>query len=331
MNKKFIRITALILCAVMILGMVPLLARAEDGLIKLGTPADLKWGYRAVWAPDPETGEGTWSLEAGHPGYASWEVTAPVPARYDLNFYQITDKEVIRVDGTSWSFDAAEEEKYCSAYCFELSDPESGTYYFTVTALSDNMTYTDSNTAVSDVWYYEKPAARLDPCTNVRFDDSYHVTWDGPAEREYLYGYQMEWFYSPSESEEPHILRWFWYGFDAPETTLPDDVFQDPGDGYYYFRVRALSKDITKYCNSDWTELTLAYHIAEDEPDVSGDLDHNGVIDDSDVEQLLWHTLFPENYKIHGSADFNHDGAVNDSDVAYLLWHTLFPENYPLT
>ena len=61
-----------------------------------------------------------------------------------------------------------------------------------------------------------------------------------------------------------------------------------------------------------------------------GDMDGDGVVDDSDVARLLWYTLFSDAYEIKGDADFNHDGAVDDADVAYLLWYTLFPELYPI-
>ena len=61
-----------------------------------------------------------------------------------------------------------------------------------------------------------------------------------------------------------------------------------------------------------------------------GDVSGDGIVDDSDVALLLWHTLFPEQYEIQGAADFNADGMTDDADVAYLLWHTLFPEQYPI-
>ena len=63
---------------------------------------------------------------------------------------------------------------------------------------------------------------------------------------------------------------------------------------------------------------------------IPGDMDGDGVLDDKDVAQLLWHTLFPDSYEIAGNADFTGDGQVDDADVAYLLWHTLFPEKYPI-
>ena len=62
-----------------------------------------------------------------------------------------------------------------------------------------------------------------------------------------------------------------------------------------------------------------------------GDLDGDDLVTDSDVIYLLWHTVFPTDYPLHGNADFNKDGSVTDADVIYLLWHTVFPGDYPLT
>ena len=61
-----------------------------------------------------------------------------------------------------------------------------------------------------------------------------------------------------------------------------------------------------------------------------GDMDGDGNVDETDVIQLLWYILFPDDYEIIGDADFNHDGNVDEDDVIYLLWYTLFPEDYPI-
>lgn len=63
---------------------------------------------------------------------------------------------------------------------------------------------------------------------------------------------------------------------------------------------------------------------------IAGDMDQSGIVDNKDVETLLWHTLFPEDYPINGNADFDGNGVVDNKDVETLLWHTLFPEDYPL-
>lgn len=63
---------------------------------------------------------------------------------------------------------------------------------------------------------------------------------------------------------------------------------------------------------------------------VPGDLTEDGVVDNLDVEFLLWHTLYPEDYPITGTGDFDGNSVVDNKDVEYLLWHTLYPEDFPL-
>ena len=88
--------------------------------------------------------------------------------------------------------------------------------------------------------------------------------------------------------------------------------------------------------DASWTAVIPTVHGSVtwisygEEEIIPGDMDGDGVLDDKDVAQLLWHTLFPASFAICGDADFNHDGVVDDADVAYLLWHTLFPNAFPL-
>lgn len=61
-----------------------------------------------------------------------------------------------------------------------------------------------------------------------------------------------------------------------------------------------------------------------------GDFDSNGVIDNLDVECLLWYTLFPEELTLNSSGDMDGNQQVDNKDVEYLLWHILYPQDYPL-
>ena len=63
---------------------------------------------------------------------------------------------------------------------------------------------------------------------------------------------------------------------------------------------------------------------------ISGDMDGNGQVDNKDVEYLLWHTLYPEDFPLPVNGDFDGNNAVDNKDVEYLLWHTLYPEDFPL-
>lgn len=85
--------------------------------------------------------------------------------------------------------------------------------------------------------------------------------------------------------------------------------------------------------NPTWTEDKLQNYGGnitwmpfDSRVDLNGDL----VVDDGDVEVLLWHTLFPEAYPISINADLTKDGQVDDADVEFLLWHVLFPDAYPI-
>jgi hypothetical protein len=69
---------------------------------------------------------------------------------------------------------------------------------------------------------------------------------------------------------------------------------------------------------------------AEGNEGLRGDFTSDGILDNDDVEALLWGILFPGSYEVAGEADFNKDGFVDEKDVEQLLWYTLFPEVYPL-
>lgn len=64
---------------------------------------------------------------------------------------------------------------------------------------------------------------------------------------------------------------------------------------------------------------------------IPGDFNGDKGVDNEDVIHLLWHTLFPDEYRLSSNGDFTGDGYVTNEDVIHLLWHTLFPEEYPLT
>ena len=88
--------------------------------------------------------------------------------------------------------------------------------------------------------------------------------------------------------------------------------------------------------NSSWTEEVRrdyggAINWVSSGNLIPGDMDGDNVVDNRDVEYLLWCTLFPDDYTVTGNADFNNDNAIDNQDVEYLLWHTLFPGEYPLT
>ena len=247
--------------------------RSMSDLTRLATPTELKWGYQVDWDYDYVTDTTTTYVEPGVPGLACWRVNQPEQGQVAIDYYRVEDGGDVWVGGTNWHFNATELVEYRSVDNFLLVSPESGDYYFTLVNQGDYTMYADSETAISEIWTYVKPDAQLDPITNLQFDaKDFSVTWDAPSQADSVYCYNEEWFYSETESGEPRSIGYSW-GWNSTESNLSNWDLNSSGTGYYYFRVRAISNDITKICNSEWTDLTLAFHVTELPNDVTEDFD----------------------------------------------------------
>ena len=160
-----------------------------------------------------------------------------------------------------------------TTHLFHASTPESGTYYFTITALGDGVNYADSDTATSDLWTYTKPQAKLDSCTNLTWSWPW-MQWTNPDAPD-AFSIYMEILFSPNIADEPYVVGSVFFGAYLPDQIkIYDGVIQSNGAGYYYFRVRVLSRDITKISNSDWSELSPAYNLTSVSENINTELDN---------------------------------------------------------
>jgi hypothetical protein len=101
--------------------------------------------------------------------------------------------------------------------------------------------------------------------------------------------------------------------------------YQDNGDGTHSIQC--------EHC----TDTKIEEHVYENDTCVcgakkyiKGDVNNDGIVDDADVEYLLYYTIFPDEWPINQPIDFNGDGAEDDADAEYLLYYTIFPEDNPL-
>ena len=234
---------------------------AED-LIQLGTPTDLKWGWTVEREWDHENQVPILNLVEGLPGSISWKTAEPDQAQACICVYN-SNNELVKEYW--WGFDPQEQQEYRSIDSFILNGPESGTYYFTVTSQADYVQYRDSDTAVSGMWTYVKPNAKLDSCSNLRWDSSMYASWDGISNTDNLYCYLVRWYYSATADAEPQIIGSSWGGTHTDNWTMPEFYIQENGAGYYYFSVRPISSDLTTWCNGDWSELSHGVYRSDDD------------------------------------------------------------------
>ena len=231
-------------------------------LPRMGTPKNLMWNKEYTWV---ESG-GSWKQKlVDRMGAVTWTPVKPLPERYKISYYR---------DGEFWAafdtwFGAEAGVPYVSNNMFVGTDPESGTYYFTVQALGDGQKYRGSEIATSGEWEYVKPKKSLGTCTDLYWDGLV-MEWTTP-DGEYL-PCEMEIYYAATAEEEPFLTSGAWGMSTADNMELWEDIIQWHGEGYYYFRVRALSDDITKVCNGPWSELSPAFHLDHTVDDVKDQL-----------------------------------------------------------
>ena len=226
-------------------------------MIPLATPEELTWNHE-------------------RPGTMGFKAVSPFQDRARWKIYKDgNDSEPVMSITHRWNSQSMGEYKYsdhfAQGYWYDDGratadhNMESGTYYFTVQALGDGETYLNSEIAESEKWTYVKPDTALAVPTNLRWDGRV-AKWDNPNSADGSYAYCVEFYY---KVEEYGGINYRNAGgiesrFGAePEMELENWALEEHGSGEYYFRVRVLSEDITKVCNSPWSELSPVKSITD--------------------------------------------------------------------
>ena len=261
MKKSVSRVIIYFLCLIMVVGMLPGAAFAASYVA--GKPTNLTWGKLPVDKYD----ENGYLVESGGklynvPGMFIWQNEEPDTGSYFATVYR-ADGSVL-VDG-NWT--------HSSNYGWKFSDDlylfaeESGTYYFTVKTYGNGSEIADSATVKSSSWKYTKPSKKLPGFTGIRWNGS-DPEWIAPTDANML-GYQISYYYQPDLSAERVLARSFRrYAFSVTDVQTINSgpsnlqgMFADYGEGYYSFQIRALSKDITAVCHSDWSVISEPFKL----------------------------------------------------------------------
>ncbi len=136
---------------------------------------------------------------------------------------------------------------------------QSGDYYFTVEYVFENGTTTS---AKSPVWSYVQPAEKLE--TPVLSWSGTRLCWSAPTAG----GDQIDCYFVSWHDEKETI--YFTTPIDADETSfevLEEISAEELAEGRYFFRVMALSMDMTVIQDSDWSATNPPYVPLEEEPE----------------------------------------------------------------
>lgn len=256
---------------------IPIRIEADSKLTQLGTPTELVWGR-----------EYNYSTEfVERPGVLSAKVTQPTQNRYQWEVYRVVengDDEL--VDVQSWDYGSGDELTYiddasgfANGYAYDAKDRTddwcipSGTYYFKVYAEGDDVTYCNSEVAVSDTWTYTQPEAHLAAPTGLYWDEDKRMAhWTDSNTEVEPCEFELAWFFQREDGTWREIGG-SWGACEGHQDRLEDYVLEREGAGNYAFRVRALSPDITEICNSVWSELSPVLEVSRTTAQVVESLD----------------------------------------------------------
>ena len=219
---------------------------------KLATPTNLRW--ETAYKEYMEEHDGFSYFEKVYPGCISWDDSKNSVEDYCIVFYDASGNEVCR---SYWVKDPEMDSYHADDFLTHIE--VSGTYRFSVQAIDEDDPSRNSEIAYSDWWPYYRPTQTLDVPVGL-YADGTTLHWPAVARAG---GYYVQKGYS--ETADGDI---FWYSAtwwrrsndtEYDITQVEDNQSILTTAGYYFYHVRALSNDITKYNNSGYGELYRVY------------------------------------------------------------------------
>ena len=214
---------------------------SDDVLLPtLGSPTNLTWVKHPVDEKYPE---------GAVPGMMFWTNPELGQARRIIRLY--------REDGTE-AWNATVSGSLICADFFQVHDFDNGTYYYTIQSLGDGKNYWNGPVATSERWTYSKPDTQLQtPTASSLLWKWPYAIWSGEDSSD-MWKYAIRFYYAATADAVPELQDLV--DFHYANSTFTDKIMNFNGKGYYYFSVRAVSKDLTKVQSSEWSELSAPYY-----------------------------------------------------------------------
>lgn len=137
-----------------------------------------------------------------------------------------------------------------------------GYYYFRVKAYQAGMLSSNWSELSPSFYYDGNPGEPLNTPTELSWDDLL-ISWEGLENSEATHiSYEVDYFYgTKADGSDAHSLKIVDRPyFPGSTVSFPLDVCSSIyGYGYYFFKVKAISSNVTIAQNSEWSELSPAY------------------------------------------------------------------------
>ncbi|MCR5087931.1 MAG: leucine-rich repeat domain-containing protein [Oscillospiraceae bacterium] len=235
----------------------------------LPAPKELSW--KAAHYTDPASGE-VRSMERD--GQISW-MTAGSGLSYRLELFRSRNEwGPWEASLGTFTADTVNGPYYdCIEFLQSAADFGTGTYYFTVTTLSDGGQHThDSKTIRSDDFVYSKPRAVLGECENLTWEDGgKSLTWDLPSDAEYYGGQTVSYYFRRWKTGDWRYVGDVTSFYEAGSLEGVDAISEKADSayamnehraGFYAFTVTGETSDLSVMGRSEASEMSAPSYYA---------------------------------------------------------------------
>ena len=258
----------------------------EETLEQHLTGLDLS-NFTARWEADPTFDIYLWNITPGAsaPEEDTNQLNAPMNLSFDSKgqlSWTLSDARpgILRIeyylDGLSIPVGSMElamaSGQSGSDYMLSYLEPVSGTYYAVAQYLptaENEGTYRPSDAMTSPPFVYQVPGSSYAAPGDLTWDTWPNFHWSHPAG--HTQGFVVALYYAASATQTPVQISW--EPVSGANHAVPEWMIREYGDGCYYFRVSAVSEDITQVATGPWSDLSDAYihgNVAEEGVIASG-------------------------------------------------------------
>jgi len=300
---------------------------------------DSAWAYSDVKYDDgtlPSAGEATnltWNtvhMDDGTTKTTNGTISFYVEegSRFELKVYR-TDEYGLETQVDSSEGWLSEGWYHRDIFDFDGDRCQTGRYYYTIQLLGDGTTTSDGPVVTSETWSYTRPDKML-TATNLAWDTA-NMQLDFDLDTDAAAGVWIEFYFNGTEdnAEDANFIDSYTYDRSELPPSIPQDLFSEYGEGWYYYKVHGTSADITQAVSS-WSALSPAYHY--EKPDLVLSVSNLGW----DGTTLTWENNFDadvpvETYQIafYQGATEAEALAATDSIRTYYIPPTVMPWTVP--
>ncbi|MBE6936019.1 MAG: hypothetical protein E7458_05890 [Ruminococcaceae bacterium] len=231
-------------------------------LPQLSTPYELTWHREYYWGDETDV---SYEERMGSMSFRFGELRQN---RIAVEIYRVENGKDVLVHEGGWSFGDTNHSSYFSISDFIYEQFESGTYRFRIKAEADGVEYRDSEwSELSGTFTYTKPTEKLAAPDAATFrwekrDGRYMAYWQVPTQ-EGQDRYEIRWIHEEQETgklvdDAGNFDGNLWNEDGYHYEPIQDEVLERHGNTKYYFKVRLVPKDITKYQLSEFSALSPA-------------------------------------------------------------------------